>query len=116
LSYMANLQALIILFVTGFLATTAVVVKGHVPLISAFCAYIESVLLFLIGSSLYYQLKLLSEGSTIRELISSEQDVLTGKSLLDETSERPSGKSPLELIFFVLRGFWLSNEPKYMSN
>jgi hypothetical protein len=123
--YIANLQILGFLFLFGYATLGVLIGKHHLPWISAIVAYTECMILFFIGSSLYYQVKLLSEGSTIRELISGENknyeddDQETRSSLVGDESamatatEKPL--SPWQLVKFSLTGFLVSQEPLYMT-
>lgn len=123
--YMANLQILGIIFVFGYATLGVLIGKHHLPWISAIVAYTECMILFFIGSSLYYQIKLLSEGSTIRELVSGERksydddDQETRSSLMGDYSPRMTTTvkpmTPWELSKFALRGFLVSQEPRFMS-
>jgi len=122
LSYSANLEVLGFVFLFGFVPLIEMVRQDHIPWMSSVPAYLELMVLFFVGSNLYYQVKLLRAGSTIREMInnggrdlSSEGD--ESEALIDTTRSVTviPALTVWEVVKFTLRGFWLSRYPKYMK-
>jgi hypothetical protein len=121
LSYAANLEVLGYIFVFGFAPLIVMVREDHLPWLSSIPAYVEGMILFFVASNLYYQLKLLKEGSTIRELMNGpEKDLYPEETepMMDTSRSVVLMKamSSGETLRFALHGFWFSQYPLFMSS
>jgi len=122
LSYSANLEVLGFVFLFGFVPLIEMVRQDHIPWMSSVPAYLELMVLFFVGSNLYYQVKLLRAGSTIREMINNGGRDLSSEgneseALIDTTRSVMAipALTVWEVVKFTLRGSWLSRYPKYMK-
>ena len=117
LSYSVNLEIFGFIFLFGF-APLLVTIRGdHIPWISAVPAYLEGMMLVFLVSNLYYQLKLLGEGSTIRDLIQGPIKSEEEREALVNTSRPATVISPMttsEILVFTFKGFWFTSSPRYM--
>lgn len=115
LSYAANLEILGFIFLFGFAPLIEMNRQDHIPWFSSVPAYLDLMVLFFLGSNLYYQIKLLREGSTIREMMNGQPEDDTN--LLLDSSKSQTVIKPLsvsEVVQFTVRGFWISPYPKYL--
>jgi hypothetical protein len=117
LSYSANLEMFGFIFLFGFAPLVVMIRADHIPWFSAVPAYIEGMMLFFLVSNLYYQIKLLGEGSTIRDLIQGPMRSEEEREALVNTTRPVTVISPMtmgEILVFTLKGFWFTSVPKYM--
>ena len=118
LGYLANLQILLVVFIAGLAAVIVLGIQKHLPWIPGLVAYFEVILIYFMGSALYYQLSLLHEGSTVRQMIHAERgdrDEDTAElDLLVAKQKARDGKTWAQTVGFVLSGFLLTSHQSYL--
>ena len=116
LGYLANLQTLLVVFTVGLGAVIMLGAGKHLPWIPGLVAYVELCMGYFMASSLYYQIVLLGQGSTVRQLILTERganneelEELVGKQKIKE------GKNFGKIFRYTISGFWFTRNPSYLA-